>query len=85
MKQTPKEKDIEYGFLDDLIAAAVPLVVAEEAKDFLDSALIDPTGAILAPGRPDLCEGNGEDPRYEICCDNCEHYLTCFPEACTPR
>ena len=29
----------------------------------------------------DNCQGNGEHPDYEICCDNCNWYLACFPEA----
>ena len=41
---------------------------------------IDPTGAILTPGDPENCQGNGKDPRFEICCDECDHYLACFPE-----
>lgn len=43
--------------------------------------LIDPyTGALLHPGVPDRCPGNGADPDYEICCDNCNWFLECFPE-----
>lgn len=45
--------------------------------------LIDPsTGTKLTPspgGRE--CLGNGEWPGYEICCDECDHFFTCFPEA----
>lgn len=41
---------------------------------------IDPTGAILTPGFPENCQGNGEHSDFEICCDNCDHFLTCFPE-----
>ena len=26
------------------------------------------------------CLGNGRHPGIEICCDNCDHYLTCFPD-----
>lgn len=44
--------------------------------------LIDPsTGVLLTPspqGRE--CLGNGEHPDIECCCDECPHYLTCFPE-----
>ena len=43
--------------------------------------VIDPTGAILMPGDPEKCEGNGEHPDFECCCDECDHYLTCFPDA----
>lgn len=39
----------------------------------------------LTPGRPDICKGNGEteDERGELiecCCDECNHYLLCFPD-----
>ena len=25
------------------------------------------------------CLGNGKHPEYECCCDECSHYLICFP------
>lgn len=28
----------------------------------------------LAPGKPDVCAGHGH------CCDECDHFLLCFPE-----
>lgn len=34
----------------------------------------------LTPGKPDECQGNGQHPDYECCCDNCDYYLACFPE-----
>ena len=27
-----------------------------------------------------LCRYNGENPDYEIACDECDFYLICFPE-----
>lgn len=43
--------------------------------------LIDPTGTPLAPSfHGEDCLGNGEHPGIECCCDECEHYLTCFPD-----
>lgn len=38
------------------------------------------SGAIILPGCPERCEGNGKNPKYEICCDECDYYLECFPE-----
>lgn len=26
------------------------------------------------------CLGNGEHSDYECCCDECDHYLECFPD-----
>lgn len=26
------------------------------------------------------CQGNGEHPGIECCCDECAHYLECFPD-----
>ncbi len=26
------------------------------------------------------CRYNGEDPDYEIACDECDYYLLCFPD-----
>ena len=43
--------------------------------------LIDVTGAELKPGDPENCQGNGEHPDFECCCDECDYYLACFPEA----
>ena len=42
---------------------------------------IDITGAKLAPGDPNNCQGNGQHEKYEICCDECDHFLNCFPNA----
>lgn len=70
------------GTLDDLIAAAVPLVVADEAADFLACSVIDvQTGTELRPGDPEACAGNGKEDPMACCCDGCDYYLACFPEA----
>ena len=46
-----------------------------EAMELKQAQEIDPgTGLELAPGCIDLCPGVDE------CCDECDHYLTCFPE-----
>ena len=42
--------------------------------------IVDITGIELTPGKPDVCLGNGEH-NFECCCDECDHYLLCFPEA----
>ncbi len=42
--------------------------------------IIDVTGAELKPGDPEHCQGNGEHPDFECCCDECDYYLACFPE-----
>lgn len=34
----------------------------------------------LAPSyHGELCRHNGENPDYEIACDECDYYLMCFP------
>lgn len=45
----------------------------------------DLTGPELTPGNPELCKGNGEfltdtGEAIEICCDECDYFLVCFPE-----
>ena len=35
------------------------------------------TGATLKPGKPDECQGNGKDPRFECCCDECDYLIDC--------
>ena len=41
--------------------------------------VIDVTGVVLTPGKPDVCLGNGEQG-FECCCDECDFFLLCFPE-----
>lgn len=39
---------------------------------------IDPwTGAELHTGDPEHCQGNGVDPDFENCCDECDYFLAC--------
>ena len=36
---------------------------------------------ILTPSyHRELCRHNGNNPDYEIACDECDYYLTCFPD-----
>lgn len=44
--------------------------------------MIDPsTGVELRPSfHGKDCPGNGEHEGIECCCDECDHYLTCFPD-----
>lgn len=51
-----------------------------EVKKLVECDFKDPTGAELAPGDPEHCQGNGKHPDFEICCDECDFYLKCFPE-----
>ena len=42
---------------------------------------IDVTEILLTSGfHGKDCLGNGEHIKYECCCDECDHYLECFPE-----
>ena len=47
-------------------------------KDIPQEA-ISITDVELTPGKPDVCLGNGERG-FECCCDECDHFLLCFPE-----
>lgn len=74
-------KDKKIGTLDDLIAAAVPLAVAEEAEDFLGQTVIDvQTGIELAPGDPERCKGNGKKDPMSCCCDACDYLAVCYAQ-----
>lgn len=42
--------------------------------------IIDGTGAELLPGEPERCQGNGQNPAFECCCDECDYFIECFPE-----
>ena len=46
----------------------------------MSDKIFDVTGAELAPGDREHCQGNGEHPDFEICCDNCDYFLKCYPE-----
>ena len=47
-----------------------------------EETLVDEsTGILLTPSyHGALCLGNGEHPGFECCCDECDFYLTCFPD-----
>lgn len=40
----------------------------------------DITGAILSPGNPDKCQGNGDNKTFGCCCDECDYFLLCYPQ-----
>ena len=46
--------------------------------------VFDITGVELTPGKPAVCLGNGKQG-FECCCDECDHYLLCFPEVAPKR
>lgn len=44
------------------------------------------TGTVLTPSfHGEQCQGNGDHPGVECCCDECDYYLICFPEFNTGR
>ena len=45
----------------------------------IQKKVTDITGIELMPGEPAACLGNGEQG-FECCCDECDHYLFCFPK-----
>lgn len=51
-----------------------------EAEEKILETVSDSSGAVLTPGKPQTCEGNGSNDSYEICCDECDWFLACFPE-----
>lgn len=39
------------------------------------------TGIELTPSfHGEYCRGNGDQPGYECCCDECDFYLLCFSD-----
>lgn len=77
----PKDDDIKI-LMDGLAAKIGAEYIAQAAAmELIKEDLIDPTGPPLTPsyhGRE--CLGNGHNGGYECCCDNCDHFLFCFPE-----
>lgn len=50
--------------------------------DIIDSA----TGITLTPSYyGKKCQGNGEHEGIECCCDQCDYFLTCFPDYNDPN
>lgn len=41
------------------------------SKEEIPEKVVDETGAVLTPCRPETCEGNGMHSDHEICCDEC--------------
>ena len=94
-KEIPNEKPdetIQYGTFEDLLLAAGRRCVDEDAaeieklleecKDIEVPAFErDITGTLICPGYPKLCLGSDNYPAFAICCDECDHFLKCFPEA----
>ena len=46
---------------------------------YIQKNITDVSGVQLTPGEPSVCLGNGEHG-FECCCDECDHYMMCFPE-----
>ena len=44
---------------------------------------IDVTGTVLCPENPTLCLGSDHYPAFVLCCDECDHYLDCYPATYT--
>ena len=69
-------------------AAAHGQTVEQLVKETLLAAMaqskdpyLDPTGVRLTPSyHGQECQGNGEHPGIECCCDACAFFLECFPE-----
>ena len=55
------------------------LYVGEIMSENVQEKVIDITGVELSPGEPSVCSGNGKQG-VECCCDECDYYLSCFPQ-----
>ena len=69
---------------EDALKQAAKAVSDKNERDFLSvpETAIDVTGAVLTPGDPDNCLGNGfhkdaAGNEIECCCDECDHLITC--------
>ncbi|MBP9989701.1 MAG: hypothetical protein KBT46_09430 [Ruminococcus sp.] len=51
-----------------------------EFEENIPKTVTDVTGAVLTPGNPEKCQGNGEHKDFECCCDECDWFLLCFSE-----
>jgi len=71
--------DIKQG-LEQAVAYEKGELFDVKTTKMSDEKIINVTGADLAPGYPEHCQGNGKHPNFEICCDECDYYLDCYPE-----
>ena len=62
-----------WRYVDGAEFCARLRVEREEEEKIIDQW----TGAELKPGDPEHCQGNGEDPRFECCCDECDYLIQC--------
>jgi hypothetical protein len=71
----------EFAFLVRFtsVAALFYMLIGGFMSENIQKKVIYTTGIKLMPGKPDVCPGNGEQV-FECCCDECDHYLLCFPE-----
>lgn len=58
-----------------------PSELAERARLAESEKVIDITGTELSPGDPESCLGGDNHPEHPLCCDECDFYLACFPDA----
>ena len=84
-KETAKDP---YAEDRKLFAQAIPEALNQKLERELEEVppadlpvVIDVTGTPLCPGHPKICLGSGDFPGFDCCCDSCDFYLACFPEA----
>lgn len=77
-KITGKEK-LKAAMIDAAILRAEE-TIAGEPGDETSERDVDPSGTPLSPGNPKICLGSGAFPGFECCCDECDHFLLCFPK-----
>ena len=75
---------LEDGTIQEVEPGIFKLTISAPAwvKDLI---VDDVTGAILSPGKPEICEGNGfhinvDGDAVECACDECDYLQLCFPE-----
>ena len=91
-ERNPNEQSVDEkkDKFDDLIRAAVlrgdseaelAKILAEYENIDVPALKRDSSGTLICPGHPKLCLGSGDFvPMFERHCDNCGHYLACFPD-----
>ena len=93
-KEIPNEDPdevIEYGTFEELIRAAclrggdldvkLKKILPKYADVEIPALERDVTGTLICPGVPKMCLGSDYYPMFPLCCDNCDYFLKCFPEA----
>lgn len=72
-----QEHSQAINVLREAIAEVEELVADDDGEQGEDA---DPDPILTPSYHGAECAGNGQHEGIECCCDECDHYITCFPD-----